>query len=545
MMRLLFLTITPLFILSMLRIYQQGWLPVMYLHVTLFVSTSYIYFRGAYINIELQKKFMILCFVLIGAGTMVNTQSIIYGSSFFLIAYLFTVLFYSTREVITLASLILLAQLIFVNFTRDKILIQDYLFLLALPVLGIFAIYIINHMRDTLLDAIEQLNTAKLEAQKATLVKSQLLAVMSHEIRTPLNGIILGTDLINQTNLKKDEKENIEIIRNCSETLHGIINDILDFSKIDAGKVVLENQRVDLKQLLEKTLDLFKYKKTEIDTEFIIAKGVPEFVFTDPVKLRQIILNLLSNAFKFTKKGKISLKLDFNEFVENRGQAIISIVDTGIGIEKKNIDLLFQDFQQVDSSITREFGGTGLGLWITKKLVTLLSGKIDVKSELGKGTTFTCTFEMDIDRSKLSQSTSIKNEPRTLNITNKSKLNILIVEDNTINQFLLQETLKLWGLSSIDISADGIDALNKCQEKKYDLIFMDLQMPGLDGIEATNRIRSGSCGKLNQSTIIIATTANTDEDNVLKCKEAGFSHFISKPIDRMLLKKFIESSFTN
>lgn len=390
----------------------------------------------------MQKKFMILCFLLIGAGTMANTQSIIYGSSFFLIAYLFTILFYSTKEVITLALLILMSQLTFVNLTREKILIQDYLFLFALPVLGIFAVYIINHMRNTLLQAIEQLNLAKLEAQKATLIKSQLLAVMSHEIRTPLNGIILGSDLISKGDLKESEKENIEIIRNCSETLHGIINDILDFSKIDAGKVAPVYESVDLKDLSQKALDLFKYSNNNIETEFLIDDNFPSQVITDSVKIRQIILNLLSNAFKFTKEGKVTLSLGFKKQDNDHVRVLISVSDTGIGIDKKNRHLLFQDFQQVDSSITREFGGTGLGLWITKKLVTLLSGMIDVHSELGKGTTFTCTFEMKVNTESKHHNDRQESEQSSLKIVDKEKVNILIVEDNSINQFLLKETLR-------------------------------------------------------------------------------------------------------
>lgn len=543
MMKLLFIAIVPLFILSMLRFFQQGWLPVMYLHLFLVSSTTIFYFWSAHISIHLQKNFMILCFVLIGAGTMVNTQSIIYGSSFFLIAYLFTILFYSTKEVMALASFILFSQFLFVKFTRENILIQDYLFLITLPVLGIFAVYIINHMRNNLLEAMEQLNLAKIEAQRATMVKSQLLAVMSHEIRTPLNGIILGSDLINQSNLDKSEKGNIDIIKNCSETLLGIVNDVLDFSKIDAGKVVPKFESVDLNKVSTNTLDLFKYQNNAIETELLIADGFPPYVITDSVKIRQIILNLLSNAFKFTKEGKVTLSLGFEKHEEDNVQVTISVSDTGIGIEQKNLSLLFQDFQQIDSSITREFGGTGLGLWITKKLVTLLSGTIDVKSELGKGTVFTCVFDMKIDTKQISQSEREGNTQRLLNISNKEKLNILVVEDNKINQFLLQETLKNWGLKSVDIAVDGAEAIKKCQLTFYDIIFMDVQMPGMDGIEVTKRIRAGSCGNANTNTLIIAITANTDKENVQKCLNAGMNNYISKPISRAMLKEIIETSF--
>ena len=488
---------------------------------------------------------MICCFVLIGVGTMVNTQSIIYGSSFFLIAYLFTILFYSTKEVIALAVIILLFQFSFVSFTRETILVQDYLFLLALPVLGVFAVYIINHMRNTLLEAIEQLDHAKVEAQKATMIKSQLLAVMSHEIRTPLNGIILGSDLIIQSDLNQREKEGVEIIKNCSEALQGIINDILDFSKIDAGKVSAEYNSVNLKDTLSKTLDLFKYNHNSIESEFRVKDDFPPYVITDSVKLRQIVLNLLSNAFKFTKKGKVVLVLEFEKLTDDDIRVEISVKDTGIGIEEKSLGLLFQDFQQIDSSITREFGGTGLGLWITKKLVTLLSGSIDVKSEPGKGTVFTCKFDMKVDTREKLPAKQENSDQAALQIARKEKLNILIVEDNNINQLLLQETLKRWGLSSVDIATNGLEAIEKCKMNFYDLILMDLQMPEMDGIEATRRIRAGVCNNSNTNTLIIAITANTDDENIQKCLDAGMNDHISKPINRRVLKNILENSLSN
>lgn len=541
MIKLLFIVIVPLFTLSMLRVFQQGWLPVMYLHLFLFSSTTIFYFWGAHINIDLKKNFMILSFVLLGAGAMIHNQSIIYGSSLFLIAYLFTILFYSTKEVIILALIIFFCEFLFVKITRGNILIQDYLFLITPPVLGIFAVYIINHMRNNLLETAKQLNIAKLEAQRATMVKSQLLAVMSHEIRTPLNGIILSADLINQSNLDQSEKGNIEIIKNCSETLLGIANDILDFSKIDAGKVVPEYEPVDLNKVSKMTLGLFKQTSNAVETELSIDDGFPQYVITDSVKIRQIILNLLSNAFKFTKQGKVSLSLGFKKREDDNVQITISVSDTGIGIEEKNLSLLFQDFQQIDSSITREFGGTGLGLWITKKLVNLLSGTIDVKSELGKGTVFTCVFDMKIDTKQTSLNEREDNTQGTLHISNKEKLKILIAEDNKINQFLLEETLKQWGLKSIEIAADGAEAIEKCQLVSYDIIFMDVQMPGMDGIEATKRIRAESSE--NANTLIIAITASTDKENIQKCFDAGMNNYISKPITRATLKDIIETSF--
>lgn len=545
MMRLLFIIVLPLFVISMLRFFQNGWLPVMYLHIFLVICVSIFNFWGAKISVRLQENFMILCFILLGIGATVHNGSIIYGSSFYLIAFLFTILFYSTKEVIIIALLIFFSELIFVNLTRTTIFIQDYLFLISLPVLSVFAVYIINHMRSNLLLTIEQLNLAKLEAQKATMAKSQFLAVMSHEIRTPLNGIILGSDLLNQSNLDEKEKHNIEIIKNSSETLLGIVNDILDFSKIDAGKLEPEYKPVDLNKISRKTLDLFRYKNDAIEIEYFIENNFPQYVITDTVKIRQIILNLLGNAFKFTKTGKVTLSLSFKSLVSDDAQITITISDTGIGIDEKNLSLLFQDFQQLDSSITREFGGTGLGLWITKKLVALLAGTIDVKSELGKGTVFTCRFNMKVEKGEFPQSKSKEIDQKTLQVGNKENLNILVVEDNEINQLLLQETLKRWGIKSVDIAADGAEAIKKCQLSFYDIIFMDMQMPGMDGVEATRRIRAGEGSEANANTLIVAITANTGKEDVQECFDAGMNNYISKPINRVILRNIIEKYFSN
>tara|TARA_R110000868_G_scaffold80095_6_gene227821 strand:+ start:7259 stop:8833 length:1575 start_codon:yes stop_codon:yes gene_type:complete len=515
----------------------------MYLHTFIIICVGIFNFYGAKINIRIQENFMILCFLLLGFGAMIHNGSIIFGSSFYLIALIFTMLFYSTKEVISLAVLIFISELTFVLSTREVINIQDYLFLVSLPVLSVFAVYVVNHMRSTLHQVIEQLSVAKLEAQNAAMAKSQFLAVMSHEIRTPLNGIILGTDLLSGKAIDDEDRQHIKVIRRSSEALLGIVNDILDFSKIDAGKVEIKNQPVDLRELCKQTLDIFKYNNHDIEIEFIVNENFPAQLVTDSIKVRQIVLNLLGNAFKFTKEGKISLELysETPKVGEDDVQVHLIIKDTGIGIDKKNIPLLFHDFQQVDSTITREFGGTGLGLWITKKLVQLLSGTIDVESELGVGTTFQCIFKMRIqDEESSSSKITPERNNKVLDIANLSELSLLIVEDNQINQMLLVQTLKRWQIGTIEVASNGLEAIKKCQERDFHLIFMDIQMPEMDGVEATRAIRGKDAGIKNANTHIIALTANTREEDIQKYFDVGMTDYLSKPINRGVLKSTLE-----
>ncbi len=543
MMRLLFIIVIPLFIISILRFIQSGWLPVMYLHTFLILCITTFNFYGSKIDIRIQENFMILCFVLLGIGAMIHNGSIIFGSSFYLIALIFTMLFHSAKEVITLAVLIFILEFSFVLSTREVISIQDYLFLISLPVLSVFAVYVVNHMRSTLHQTIEQLNLAKNDAQQAAMAKSQFLAVMSHEIRTPLNGIILGADLLSGKASTSEDNEHIKVIKKSSETLLGIVNDILDFSKIDAGKVEVKKQPVDLSQLCQQTLDMFKINENDNEIDFSIEENFPKYVFTDLVKIRQVILNLLGNAFKFTEEGMVSLSLKSSS-LDNKSDEIevcLSISDTGIGIDSENLSSLFQDFHQVNSSITREYGGTGLGLWITKKLVHLLGGKISVKSELGEGTCFECKFIMKVAKSEdLPKKAQSGKDNKVLKLNNVAKLSLLIVEDNHINQLLLVQSLKRWNIGTIEVAVDGNIALEKCRKHKFDLIFMDIQMPGMDGVEATRGIRLGDAGPDNMNSLIIALTANTREEDVKKYFEVGMNDYIPKPISIATLKETLE-----
>jgi len=393
-MKLLLFIMAPLYILSILRLIQHGWQPVMFFHTFVFLGILIFNFWQKSFSTNIQSNAIIACFILLGMGAILHNNAIVFGSSMYLIALIFTILFHSLRSVITLTFLLFLSKIFFLFHLNINISLQTIFLVITWPVLCVFAIYVVHHMRSTLEKTIEELDFAKNEAQKAIEAKSLFLATISHEIRTPLNGIILGVDLLDEGHLIQEDRANLEIVKNCSGNLLSLLNDVLDFSKVDAGKLSIDIAPVNLIEVASQSLDQFRNTNDLITAKLIIDEVFPEFVLTDLVRIRQIILNLLSNAFKFTKKGNVSLMLKAKQQEDQYYLIEIIVKDTGIGIDQENIPLLFQDFQQLDASITREFGGTGLGLWITKKLVTLLSGEISVDSKLGQGSTFTCRFHM-------------------------------------------------------------------------------------------------------------------------------------------------------
>jgi signal transduction histidine kinase len=385
----------------------------------------------------------------------------------------------------------------------------------------------------------KELIKAKEQAEQGRRIKENFLANMSHEIRTPINGIIGIAHLLERSGLNTEQKEMVNLLEISSSSLLGVINDILDLSKIEAGKFKITRTETDIINICNGVVNLLRIraieKKLDLITNF--DPKLPNYVMADSLRLNQILMNLIGNAIKFTSQGSITLKVEILNRKGNNVRIKFSVVDTGIGIAKENIDKIFETFEQADEQTTVKFGGTGLGLSIVKNLAKLKGGLLEVTSEEGKGSTFCFTNWYEVVKEVQASEKIVKEKLMPFN-----NLKVLVAEDNPINKFLIVKILKDWMIDA-DVVENGKDALDKLRENDYDIILMDTFMPVMNGLDAIKLIREGHVpGKENIP--VITFSAAVMENDKKTAIEAGANDVISKPFELEVLHQMLSKYAT-
>ncbi len=389
---------------------------------------------------------------------------------------------------------------------------------------------------------LEEIERAKQVAEEANKSKSRFLANISHEIRTPLSGIMGMTDILLSSDLKKEQHEHLMLMKDAEESLLDIINKVLELSKIESGNIIIENNTFMLRTMVKKAiLPLFMGKQSsELTLDIYIEDSVPDILIGDALRIQQVLANLVSNAIKFTERGIITVSVRLEKDEEHYASLCFAVQDTGIGIPENQQKRIFENFQQVDASFSKKHQGSGLGLSITKQIVEIMGGKIWVESAPMKGSTFSFTLSFTKGKSMKTNRSQVTDK----NPAPAAELSILLAEDNLLNQKSISYFLKEMG-HSVEVAVNGNEALKKVERNKFDLILMDVQMPVMNGLEATRKIRAAQDASFDTQIPIIALTAYAMKEEIHHILSSGMNAYVSKPLSREILAEAISSVFRN